>query len=159
MTDTATLAASHTEMTELLLPNDTNQLGRALGGAVLHWMDVCAAVAAMRFSNRQCVTASIGGVEFEGAIQLGEVALVEGYVFRAGRTSMDLRVDVRAEDPVAGERRETASAFFTFVAVDEDGVPVEVPALTCPTEDEAALRDTAREQRRDQLEASLDRLD
>ena len=95
---TATLAESHTEMTELLLPNDTNQLGRALGGAVLHWMDVCAAVSAMRFSNRQCVTAAIDGVTFDGAIELGEVAVIEAYVFSAGQSSMTINVDVYAED-------------------------------------------------------------
>lgn len=159
MTETARLAESRTEMTELLLPNDTNQLGRALGGAVLHWMDVCAAVSAMRFANAQCVTASIGGVEFKGAIELGEVALIESFVFRAGRTSVDVKVTVSAEDPEAGERWETASAFFTFVAVDDDGTPVDVPDLRCPTEDEAVLRDTATEQRREQLEAAMDRLD
>jgi acyl-CoA hydrolase len=158
MADPTTLAESHTEMTELLLPNDTNQLGRALGGAVLHWMDVCAAVSAMRFSNRQCVTAAIDGVTFDGAIELGEVAVIEAYVFSAGQSSMTINVDVYAEDITADERRDAASAVFTFVALDEDGTPTSVPELACPTADEQALRETAAERRREQLEAALARL-
>jgi acyl-CoA hydrolase len=158
MADQTTLAESRTEMTELLLPNDTNQFGRALGGAVLHWMDVCAAVSAMRFSNRQCVTAAIDGVTFDGAIELGEVAVIEAYVFSAGRSSMTVNVDVYAEDTAADERRDAASAVFTFVALDNDGTPTSVPELACPTAEEQALRDAAAERRREQLEAALSRL-
>lgn len=157
---TATLADSHTEMTELLLPNDTNNLGRALGGAVLHWMDVCAAIAAMRFSGRQCVTASMDHVDFLSPIDLGEVAVVEAYVFDAGRSSLDIRVDVSAEDPKSGESpRRTTASFFTFVALDEDGRPTEVPELTCPTDAESDLRARAVEQRREQLAEVRDRLE
>lgn len=158
MADSTTLSESRTEMTELLLPNDTNQLGRALGGAVLHWMDICAAVAAMRFSNRQCVTAAIDGVTFDGAIELGEVAVIDAYVFSAGRSSMAVNVDVYAEDTMADERRDAASAVFTYVALDEDGTPTAVPELTCPSENERALQEAATERRRAQLEAALARL-
>jgi acyl-CoA hydrolase len=159
MTDTATLAESHTEMTEYLLPNDTNNLGRALGGVVLHWMDVCAAVASMRFSNRQCVTASMDHVDFISPIDLGEVAVIEGYVFDAGRTSLDVKVDVHAEDPRTDEVRETTASFFTFVAVDDEGSPTPVPDLDCPTEAEADLRAAAVEERERQLAAVADRID
>lgn len=158
MAESTTLMESRTEMTELLLPNDTNQLGRALGGAVLHWMDVCAAVAAMRFSNRQCVTAAIDGVTFDGAIELGEVAVIDAYVFSAGRSSMAVNVDVYAEDTMADERHDAASAVFTYVALDESGTPTAVPELTCPSEEERALRDAATKRRREQLEAALARL-
>lgn len=158
MSDVTTLADSHTVMTELLLPNDTNQLGRALGGAVLHWMDVCAAVAAMRFSNRQCVTAAIDGVTFDGAIELGEVAVVEAYVFDAGSSSMAVNVDVVAEDTAADQRRDAASAVFTYVALNESGTPTTVPELVCQTDEEQALRQAAIERRREQLEAALARL-
>lgn len=154
----ATLEESHTEMTELLLPNDTNTMGRALGGAVLHWMDVCAAIAAMRFSGRQCVTVSMDHVDFLAPIDLGEVAVVEGYVFDTGRTSIDVRVDVRAEDPRDGWSREATTSFLTFVALDDDGRPTAVPDLECPTDRERELRDHAAEQRRAQLEEVADRL-
>ena len=153
-----TLAASYTEMTELLLPNDTNNLGRALGGAVLHWMDICGAIAAMRFSRRQCVTASLDHVDFIAPIDLGEVAVLEAYVFNTGRTSVDVKVDVRAENPRTGEERRTTTSFLTFVALDEEGSPTPVPDLECPTPEEAALREGATEERRAQLADVSERL-
>jgi acyl-CoA hydrolase len=122
-------------------------------------MDICAAIAAMRFSGLQCVTASVDHVDFLAPIDLGEVAVVEGYVFNAGRTSVDVRVDVRAEDPKAGESRATTTSFLTFVALDEDGRPTEVPALTCETDDERALRDRALDERREQLREYAARLE
>lgn len=157
--DEATLAQSYTEMTELLLPNDTNNLGRALGGAVLHWMDICGAIASMRFSSRQCVTASMDHVDFISPIDLGEVAVVQGYVFNTGQTSIDVRVHVSAENPQTGEIRETTTSFFTFVALDGAGSPTGVPDLSCPTDEEAELRAEAIERRRDQLEEITQRLE
>jgi acyl-CoA hydrolase len=156
---TATLAESQTEMTELLLPNDTNNLGRALGGAVLHWMDICGAIAAMRFSNRQCVTASMDHVDFISPIDLGEVAVMEAYVFNVGRTSVDVKVDVHAENPKTDERRKTTTSFLTFVALDDEGTPTPVPRLECPTPEEEALREEAVEARADQLETVIERME
>lgn len=159
MSESATLADSHTEMTELLLPNDTNNLGRALGGAVLHWMDICGAIAGMRFATRQVVTASMDHVDFISSIEVGEVAIVEAYVFNTGHTSLDVKVDVRAENPRTGDERRTTTSFFTFVALDEQGDPAPVPKLECPTPAEEALREEAVEGRREQLEEVVDRYD
>ncbi|GAB3416727.1 acyl-CoA thioesterase [Haloparvum alkalitolerans] len=159
MADSATLSDSHTEMTELLLPNDTNNLGRALGGAVLHWMDICGAIAGMRFASRQVVTASMDHVDFITPIEMGEVAVVEGYVFNTGHTSLDVKVDVRAENPRTGDERRTTTSYFTFVALDERGEPASVPELECPTAAEEALREEAVEGRREQLEEVVDRYD
>jgi len=158
---TASLAGSRTEMTQLLLPNETNNLGRALGGTVLHWMDLCAAMAAMRFSGRQCVTASMDHTDFLSPIDLGEVVELSAYVFRTGRTSLDCRVSVHAEDPKGGEtnRRKTTTSFFTFVALDGEGRPTEVPELVCETEAEEALREKAIEEQRDQLATVAARLE
>jgi acyl-CoA hydrolase len=155
----ATLAESHTEMTELLLPNDTNNLGRALGGAVLHWMDICGAIAAMRLSNLQCVTAAMDHVDFIAPIDLGEVVVLEAYVFAVGRSSLEVKVDVRAENPKTDDVRETTTSFFTFVALDESGHPTEVPRLACPTAAERERRETAIAERQAQLEAVADRVD
>ncbi|GAA0231038.1 acyl-CoA thioesterase [Haladaptatus pallidirubidus] len=159
MANTATLMDSYTEMTELLLPNDTNNLGRALGGAVLHWMDICGAIAAMRFCGNQCVTASMDHVDFISPIDLGEVAVVEAFVFDTGRTSIDVKVNVRAEDPKKGEERETTTSFFTFVALDEAGTPTPVPKLDCPDDTQQALCDSARTERIEQLRAVAERID
>ena len=159
MDETATVAESYTEMTEMLLPNDTNNLGRALGGAVLHWMDICGAIAGMRFSNRQVVTASMDHVDFIAPIEMGEVAVIEGYVFNVGRTSLDVKVDVRAENPRTDEQRRTTTSYFTFVALDDEGSPASVPELICPTPEEEALRDEAIEGRREQLTDIVERYD
>lgn len=161
MTDgeTATLAESHTEMTELVLPNDTNTHGRALGGVVLHWMDVCGAIAAMRFATEGVVTAAMDHVDFKSPIDLGEVVVVEAYVYDTGRTSIDVTVEVRAENPRTDAERDATSSFFTFVAVDEDGDPTPVPDLECPTESERRLRDAAIDDRAAQLERLVERLE
>jgi acyl-CoA hydrolase len=146
-------------MTELLQPGDTNALGRALGGVVLHWMDICGAIAALRFCNQQVVTASIDHVDFISPIDLGEIATVEAYVFNTGTTSIDVKVDVRAEDPREGTSRKTTASFLTFVAIDEDGRPTPVPDIACETENEAALREAAIEQRQSELEDLVERLE
>jgi acyl-CoA hydrolase len=155
----ARLSDSHTEMTELLMPDDTNELGRALGGVVLHWMDVCGAIAAMRFTTRQCVTASIDHVDFHAPIDLGEVVTVRAYVFDTGRTSVDVKVDVTTENPRTGETRDATDSFLTFVALDDDCDPTTVPELLCETDAETGHRDAALEERQDRLDALRARLE
>ncbi|MFC7166674.1 acyl-CoA thioesterase [Halospeciosus flavus] len=153
---TATLLESYTEMHEILMPNHTNNLGRALGGVVLHWMDICAAIAARRFARAQVVTASMDHVDFLGAIDVGDVVNVEAFVFETGQTSMDLKVNVYAERPSEGERRRTASSYFTFVAIGGDQEPTSVPDVVCPTEHQEEMRERAlrrRRERREQLAA------
>jgi acyl-CoA hydrolase len=157
--DTATLTSSYTEMTEMLLPNDTNALGRALGGAVLHWMDICGAIASLRFSNQAVVTASMDHVDFKAPIDLGEIVVIEAYVYDTGQTSINVKVDVRAEDPREGETRETTSSFLTFVAINDDGKPTEVPKLVCETENEQVLREEAKAERKAELESLVERLE
>ncbi|RQG92224.1 acyl-CoA thioesterase [Natrarchaeobius chitinivorans] len=143
------LQDSFTEMSEILMPNNTNNLGRALGGSVLHWMDICGAIAARRFSRCQVVTAAMDHVDFIAPIELGDIVTITGYVFDTGRTSMDVKVDVRAERPIEGERNEAATSFFSFVALDDTETSTAVPALRCPTESQAKLREHALEQRRE----------
>ena len=152
MHETETLAESRTAMSEILMPNDTNNLGRALGGSVLHWMDICAAIASRRFSRRQVVTASMDHVDFLGPIDLGDIVVLDGYVFETGETSMEVVVTVRAERPSEGERGDTATSFFTMVALDEDENPASVPDLDCPTVEQKTLRDDALRRRRNRRE-------
>ena len=152
------LSKSQTEMTEMVLPDDTNALGRALGGVVLHWMDICGAISAMRFANQQCVTASMDNVDFIAPIDVGEIAVIKSYVFNTGRTSVDVKVDVHSEDPRTGKVQETTTSFLTFVAIDESGNPAEVPELICENETERELRDAAVEKRKEELESTIERM-
>ncbi len=153
------LSSSHTEMTELLMPDDTNFFERALGGAILHWMDICGAISAMRFANSGCVTASMDHVDFISPIRLGEVVVLQAYVFDSGETSIEVKVDVRAEEPRTGESRETTTSFLTFVAVDEEGTPRPVPDVRCESDAEQKHREAAFEKRFEQMQSLQERMD
>ncbi|MFN3597203.1 MAG: acyl-CoA thioesterase [Rubricoccaceae bacterium] len=123
-------------MNELVLPNDTNTLGNLMGGRLLHLMDICAAIAAQRHSNRTVVTASVDNVDFRSAIKLGEVVVLESVVSRAFTTSMEVEINVWAEDTASGTRRRCNRAYYTFVAVDQSGRPIPVPPLAPETPEE-----------------------
>lgn len=129
-------SASVTQMNELVLPNDTNTLGNLMGGRLLHFMDICAAIAAQRHSHRTVVTASVDNVDFRSAIRLGEVVSLEAVVNRAFTTSMEVEINVHAENNRTGERRRCNRAYFTFVAVDTDGQPIPVAPIAPETDDE-----------------------
>lgn len=123
-------------MTEIVLPNDTNGLGNMMGGRLLHLMDKCSAISAQRHANRVCVTAAVDSVEFHSPIRQDEVIVLESQVNRAFRTSMEVEINVWAEDPRERTRRKCNKAYYTFVGVGSEGQPVRVPAVTPETEDE-----------------------
>ncbi|MGC8595214.1 MAG: acyl-CoA thioesterase [Candidatus Kryptoniota bacterium] len=115
---------SQVEMVELVLPNDTNQLGNLLGGRLMHWIDIAAAVAASRHSNHICVTAAVDEINFFEPIRLGELVILKSSVNRVFRTSMEVGVKVFSENPLTGERKHCNSAYLTFVSIDKNGKPV-----------------------------------
>lgn len=124
------------EMTELVLPNDTNQLGNLLGGRLMHWMDIAAAISAQRHSNRVCVTAFVDELYFHHPIHLGEIVRLKATVNRTFNTSLEVGVKVIAEDQLLGKSRIANEAFFTFVAVDENKKPVMVCQIIPQTKEE-----------------------
>jgi acyl-CoA hydrolase len=134
---------SHTIMNELVLPNDTNTMNNLMGGRLLHWMDISAAIAAQKHCNRNVVTASVDNVSFQHAIKLGDVVSIESKVTRAFNTSVEVRLDVWAENIPSGRRVKSNEAYYTFVALDADGNTVRVPELIPVTIDEIALFDGA----------------
>ncbi|MEM9391806.1 MAG: acyl-CoA thioesterase [Bacteroidota bacterium] len=134
---------SYVTMTELVLPNDTNTLNNLMGGRLMHWMDIVSAIAAQKHSNRIVVTASVDNVSFSKAIQLGNVVTLKARVTRAFSSSMEVRIDVEAEDIPSGKKFESNSAFFTFVAVDQSGRPIDVPEVLPETAEEKELYDGA----------------
>ncbi len=132
-------------MNEIVLPNDTNALGNLMGGRLLHWMDICAAISAQRHTNRVCVTAAVDNVEFHSPIQLGEIVTVESQVNRVFRTSMEVEINVWAENPRTEEKRKCNRAYYTFVAVDDQLKAVPAPAIHPESEEEeAAFEEAAR---------------
>jgi acyl-CoA hydrolase len=138
-----TPSASYTVMNELILPNDTNTLNNLMGGKLLHWMDICAAIAAQKHSNRIVVTASVDNVSFRKAIKLGDVVTLEAKVTRSFNSSMEVHIEVSAENIPAGQKYKCNEAYFTFVAVDQLGNPINVPDLKPESEGEQRLYEGA----------------
>jgi len=138
---------SAVEMTELVLPNDTNLVGNLLGGRLMHWMDVAGGMAASRHANRIVVTAAVDHLIFHHPIKLGELVNLKAKVTWTGRTSMEIVVRVYAEDPLSNQIKLTNEAFFTFVALDDKGKPVEVTPVEPETNEEKAYFSAAAERR------------
>ena len=146
------VSESQHETSELMMPEHSNILGHVFGGVILSIMDKCAAIAAFRHSRATVVTASIDRVDFREPIRLGDLVVMKASVNLAGRTSMEVGVRVEAEDLLSGRRRHTNSCYLTFVAVDRNGRPIEVPELIPETEDELRRNAAAKERRRRRLE-------
>src|SRR5262245_4205924 len=138
---------SQHETSELMMPGDANNQGHVFGGVILSMMDKTAAIAAFRHCRLNVVTASIDRVDFREPIHLGDLVVMKASVNFAGRTSMEVGVRVEAEELLSGRRRHTNSCYLTFVAVDRNGRPVEVPALKPETPDEIRRYEAAKERR------------
>jgi len=134
-------------MTEMVLPNDTNTLNNMMGGRMMHLMDIVAAIAAQRHSNRVVVTASVDNVSFSQPIRLGNVITLEAKVTRAFNSSMEVHITVLKEDLASGEKVQSNEAFFTFVAVDQLGNTINVPQLIAETDLEKELYEGAMRRR------------
>jgi acyl-CoA hydrolase len=134
---------SYVTMTELILPNDTNTLNNLMGGRMMHYMDVVAAISAQRHSNRIVVTASVDNISFKHPIKLGNVITLEAKVTRSFNSSMEVHILVHAEDIPAGTKFKTNEAYFTFVAVDQLGKPIDVPDAIPESKEEMRLYDGA----------------
>src|SRR5690606_15964 len=125
---------SFVSMTELVLPNDTNTLNNLMGGRLMHWMDIVSAIAAQKHSNSLVVTVSVDNISFKHPIQLGNVVTLRAHVTRAFNSSMEVRIDVDAENIPSGRKIDSNSAYFTFVAVGENGRPTDVPEIVPETD-------------------------
>lgn len=145
----ATPRDSAIEMNQLVLPTHANALGTVFGGQIMAWIDICAALAAMRHARTQCVTASMDALDFILPIQVGDIVNLRAMVNFVGRTSLEVGVRVEAGDPIAGVRHHAASAYLTFVALGADKRPTTVPPLRLETPEERLRSEEARA-RRDQ---------
>lgn len=142
---------SQIEMTELVLPNHTNQLGNLLGGQLMHWIDICAALSAAKHSNKICVTASVDRIDFHHPIKLGDAVTLIASVNRVFKTSMEVGVKVYAQNFRLGTKIHTNTAYLTFVAVDENEKPIPVDHVIPETEDEIRRFEDALRRREDRL--------
>ena len=149
---TKTVRESQHETSELMMPQHANNLGHVFGGVILSMMDKAAAIAAIRHARRNVVTASIDRVDFREPVKVGDLVVMHASVNYVGRSSMEVGVRVEAEDLLTGNRRHTNSCYLTFVAIDKDGRPIEVPLLVPETPDEERRFEAAKERRRRRLE-------
>ena len=124
--DTKTPKESRATLTEIVLPNDTNNLNNLMGGRLLHWMDIAAAITAHRHCNRSCVTAAVNNVSFEHPIPQGSIVTLEANISRSFSSSMEIFIDVWIEDTLSGNKTKCNEAIYTFVAVDTMGNPSKV---------------------------------
>lgn len=147
MTPAKRIRDSQVITTNLVLPNDTNQLGNLLGGTLMHWIDITAAIAALRHADRVCVTASVDELNFHLPIKLGDIVTLQASVNRAFTTSMEIGVVVTALTTPGGVPRRANHAYLTFVAVDDNGNPVGVPAAIAESDDEKRRYDEAQARR------------
>ena len=129
--------------TEIVLPNDTNTLGNLMGGRLLHWMDITAAIAAHRHCGRVVVTASVNNVSFNQPIKLGDIVTLQAKISRSFNSSLEVFIDVWVEDNMRNKKVKCNEAIYTFVAVDQMGNPIQVPALVPESEEEKARYDGA----------------
>ena len=129
-------SASLVEMTELVMPTDGNSLGTAFGGRIVQWTDLAGGVCAMRHAGVPVVTVSIDQLTFLAPIRIGHVALLEARVNAVFRSSMEVGVEVTAENPLTGERQKCCDAYLSFVALGPDKRPTEVPPLRVETDEE-----------------------
>ncbi len=147
----------YVENTELVLPPDTNHHGTVFGGRVLQWIDITASITAQRYAGRKVVTASIDQMHFIVPIQLGNVVILKACVNAVHRTSMEIGVRIEREDVLTGTNEHAATAYLTFVAMDEEMKPAPVPPLKTETDaevrraKEALLRRESRLKHRESL--------
>ncbi len=145
------VSESKVEMTELVLPVHTNALGTIFGGHIMAWIDTAAAICAFRHCRSLCVTASMDTLNFINPVKLGHIVILKASVNYTGKTSMEIGVRVMSEDPLTGVKAHTASAYLTFVAVDEQGKPKNVPPLLPQTDDEKRRFSQGEERRKSRL--------
>ena len=131
-----TVKESQVIMHELVLPNDTNLLGNILGGRVMHFMDICAAMSAYKHARRPVVTASVDHLDFLAPAKKGDIVILRSSVNYIHKTSMEVGVRIEAETPLTGEVRHTATAYLTFVALNDNNKPMKIPDILPETEKE-----------------------
>jgi acyl-CoA hydrolase len=142
-------------MTQIVMPMHTNGVaGVMFGGVMMQWIDVCAGVAAMRHAGGAVLTASIDRLDFLTPVHVGEIVILQAQVNYVARTSMEVGCRVETEDMRTRTRRNTTKAYLTFVAIDADGHPRQLPPLALATDDDQRRHREAEDRRKLRLIAA-----
>jgi acyl-CoA hydrolase len=152
-----TVKESNITMMEMVMPNHTNPQNTIFGGVIMSWVDIAAAMCATKHCNKPVVTVHVDDIDFLSSIKIGAHVHIHASVNYVGRTSMIIGVKVISENPYTGKIKQTTRAYLTFVALDEDGVPTQVPDLVPETEAEIRRFDNAKKrvENRKRLRANL----
>lgn len=145
------MRASRISIAQLMQPEYANNLGNVHGGWIMKLVDEAGALACMRHSQRRVVTVAIDSMVFRNPIKIGDLVILNAEVDYVGHTSMEVEVQVQAENPISGERTHTNTAYLVYVALDDNGKPTSVPPLKAETEDEKQKMEAARERQTHRL--------
>ena len=145
------VSESMTTMTQTVYPNDVNNNGTLYGGRLLNWIDTLGGIVAKRHSRSAIVTASIDSLNFLSPARQQDIVMLEGWINYVGKTSMEIEVRVEAENPITAERTKVCRAFLTYVAMDKNGNPTNVPRLVLESDEEKARFEAAKERRGERL--------
>lgn len=145
------MADSLAEMTEIVLPEDTNSRGSIFGGRVLALVDKCAAIVAMRHTRSEVVTASLDSVDFKSGVRVGNILVLSGRLNAVFKSSMEIEIEVHSEDPLTGTRRLTTRAFVTMVAMGTKGRIAPAPRLELVSDEERERAAAAATRRRERI--------
>ena len=151
MGETKKISDSQITMTELVLPHHTNQLGNLLGGQLMHWIDICAALSAAKHNGRVCVTASVDRIDFHHPVKLGDAVILNASVNRVFNTSLEIGVQVYAQNFREGTKILSNTAYLSFVSVDNNGKPVHAIEAIPETDEEKRRYDEALKRRENRL--------
>lgn len=151
MGETKKISDSQITMTELVLPHHTNQLGNLLGGQLMHWIDICAALSAAKHNGSVCVTASVDRIDFHHPVKLGDAVILNASVNRVFNTSLEIGVQVYAQNFREGTKILSNTAYLTFVSVDNNGKPVHAIEAIPETDEEKRRYDEALKRRENRL--------
>jgi uncharacterized protein (TIGR00369 family) len=148
------MSASKISIAQLMQPEHANNLGNVHGGWIMKLVDEAGALACMRHAQRRVVTVAIDQMVFRQPIRIGDLVILEAEVSYTGRTSMEAKVHVTAENPITGERTHTNTAYLVYVAMDREGQPAPVPALYAETDEEKKRMQQARARQQHRLAQS-----
>ncbi len=149
------VSASKVEMTELVLPGQTNTLGNIFGGRVMQLIDIAAGVTATRHARKTVVTVFVDQLHFKKPIKMGQIVILHSRIECAGKTSMEIGVDVFSEDPLTGEQIHATTAHLTFVALNQKGEPAPVPSLILESELDKKLFEQAKIRKQQRIKAEM----
>lgn len=142
---------SYVEMIQQVLPSDTNPHGTVFGGKVMQWIDIAGAVSAMRHAKGPVVTASFDAVDFHAPGKVGDIMILKAQVNFVGKTSLEVGVEVHAENPASGKRVLTTDALITYVAINPEGRPIKAPPLMPESKEEKRRFEEAKKRRENRL--------